>query len=128
MQYDPTTECWLWTAAQDGRGYGQIHIDGMPEKAYRVAYRLFVGPIEGGLHIDHLCRVRPCVNPAHLEMVTLAENNKRQVHHNALKTHCRNGHPYDAENTRYASYGYGRVCRICRAESTRTYRKRLADG
>jgi len=127
--------CWLWTAAQDGHGYGQMNVDGRPEKAYRVAYRLYVGEIPAGLSLDHLCRNRICVAPEHLEPVTLAENTRRQLdavgHANDLKTHCRNGHPYSEENTLHVKTkvgtGVGRVCRICRAETTKRYRNKAAS-
>ena len=119
--------CWIWLAATDGNGYGQINVGGRPVKAHRLAWQFDHGrPIPDGLSIDHLCRTRLCVNPAHLEAVSLIENTRRQLaaigHHNARKTHCPSGHPYDEENTRYSSRGYGRVCRICRAESNRRYR------
>lgn len=116
--------CWLWLASQS-RGYGQINVGGVPQKAYRVAWELFRGPIPAGMSIDHLCRQPLCVNPDHLEVVTLAENTRRQLaaigHPNALKTHCRNGHPYDDENTRFVN-GVHRVCRICRVEANRRFR------
>lgn len=99
-----------------------------PTKAHRIAWQLFNGEVPIGLTLDHLCRVVRCVNPEHLEPVTRAENTRRQmaaiVHHNSAKTHCANGHAYSADNTRYASRGRGRVCRICRATSNRTYRER----
>ncbi len=125
--------CWIWPGAQDGRGYGQIATGGRsaPAKTHRVAYEHLVGPIPAGLSIDHLCRVQLCCNPEHLDVVTLAENTRRQLasigHHNALKTHCPEGHPFDAQNTRFASAGRGRVCRICRAASNKAYRQRLKE-
>jgi hypothetical protein len=108
----------MWMGSQDGHGYGQVNVDGIPTKAHRVAFELHVGPIPDGLHIDHLCRVRLCVNPAHLEPVTAAENTRRQLaaigHPNSRKTHCPRGHPYNAR----------RGCTPCHTEASRRHRAR----
>lgn len=69
--------CWLWQAAPDAAGYGRISIGNQVRYAHRVSYETFIGPIPDGLTIDHLCRIRRCINPTHLEPVTLAENVRR---------------------------------------------------
>lgn len=69
--------CWVWTAKGTPAGYGQFRVDGVDVYAHRFSYELHVGPIPDGLQIDHLCRVTSCVNPAHLEPVTGAENLRR---------------------------------------------------
>jgi hypothetical protein len=75
---DKTDTCWLWTGTIANNGYGHIYREGGPlMTAHRLSYEVHVGPIPDGLTIDHLCRVRHCVNPDHLEPVTVAENNRR---------------------------------------------------
>jgi hypothetical protein len=123
----PPDGCWIWEGSQNGRGYGQITVYGKLWKVHRLSYETWIGPIPEGLTIDHLCRQKLCCNPTHLEAVPLPENLRRHFrdagHPNANKTHCKNNHPYDEENTRYV--GKGRVCRICRNEANRRlyYRK-----
>lgn len=70
---DRSDECWIWTRALRN-GYGAIWIDGRVEYAHRAAYELHIGSIPDGLELDHLCRVRSCCNPTHLEPVTRREN------------------------------------------------------
>lgn len=84
--------CWEWTGPCSDGGYGVISTGGREGRllrTHRVAYELLSGPIPDGLHIDHLCKNRKCCNPAHLEPVTQAENNRRAF---ANHTHCPRGH------------------------------------
>jgi len=130
------SSCWIWRGAKDNvnDGYGVIRSGGgrklsRTQKAHRVSYELLVGPIAAGLEIDHLCRVRACVNPAHLEPVTRAENNRRGKSSQVLsdfwrlKTHCLRGHPFDDANT-YVTRAGRRHCRACTALSGRKRRQR----
>ncbi|MEU5322933.1 HNH endonuclease signature motif containing protein [Streptomyces sp. NPDC021056] len=90
--------------------------------AHRYAWELLREPIPAGLVIDHLCRNRRCVNPGHLEVVTLAENTRRGFGistFNALKTHCPQGHPYSVENTYIHPRNSARICRACARERDR---------
>jgi hypothetical protein len=110
---DPTTGCWIWAGAITA-GYGRVKRNGRTDMAHRVAYELHVGPIPAGLHLDHLCRNRACVNPAHLEPVTRRTNILRGVGPTAtnfLKAQCVNGH--DLAIARVTADGR-RDCRLCR--------------
>lgn len=104
--------CWLWTGSCDPSGYGTLKLEGRTRRAHRLAYELLVGPIPDGLQLDHLCRVRNCANPDHLEPVTNQENSRRG---RALITHCPKGHPYSGDNLRLHVRKNGRdVNRECR--------------
>lgn len=119
--------CWQWTAGRLGStGYG--HFEKQP--AHRVAYELAIGAIPPGLHIDHLCRNRICVNPDHLEPVTQRENNLRGVGPsalNAVKRVCDYGHPFNVANTYHRPDG-NRDCRPCKARRERDRQRRIREG
>lgn len=117
--------CWVWTAALCN-GYGMFGFNGM--RAHRLAYIELVGEIPAGLVIDHLCRNRACVNPAHMEPVTNRENILRGVGivaQCAAKTHCPKGHPYDEANTWMSKAG-SRHCRTCKNAKDRARRAAAA--
>jgi len=108
--------CWPWTASLQNKGYGQFNYGGTMAKAHRVAYILTHGTIPDGMTLDHLCRVRRCVNPAHLEPVSFKTNVLRgiaPVATNAAKTHCIHGHPFDTANTYIRRDTGSRQCRTC---------------
>lgn len=129
---DPETGCWLWLGALNQHGYGSLGITFAYQQtkillAHRVSYEIFKGPIPDGLTIDHLCRVRHCVNPDHLEAVTHRENILRGVGRGAKEarqTECINGHPFSPENTYYQPSTGSRKCRLCQRIRNRE-RKRL---
>jgi len=86
--------CWMWTGGVTGHGYGAFWVGGRTLGAHRISYELYVGKIPDGLHLDHLCKQTLCVNPYHLEPVTLAENNKRKntttiCEHDVVITSCK---------------------------------------
>lgn len=107
-------ECWRWTGSKSKTtGYGKMRVSCKDRLVHRLSYETFVGPIKDGLCIDHLCFVRDCINPAHLEQVTHAENSRRRTRR---ITHCKQGHPYDEENTYlWKSKVDGSVHRQCRS-------------
>src|SRR5690606_5755076 len=111
---DKSDGCWLWTAAKDAYGYGTFSVvRGKANGAHRIAYSWLVGPLDRKTFLDHLCRVRHCVNPEHLQPVTNGENVLRGFGPfavNARKTHCIHGHEFTSENTHIDRRGY-RQCR-----------------
>lgn len=111
--------CWVYTGARNQNDYGAVSFKSYGTSvAHRLSYTRCVGPIPEGLQLDHLCRVRPCVRPSHLEPVTMLENISRGFvgwinNPNALKSHCKHGHPFDGENTAIEVYR-GKTQRRCR--------------
>lgn len=126
--------CWIWTGrskpSRPGHGtdkYGYVRLGGRaPKLAHRAAFEALVGPIPSGLTIDHLCRETLCVNPNHMEPVTLRENILRGFSfsaNNARKTHCFAGHEFTPENT--YMYKGNRLCRACNLiYATRYYHRK----
>jgi hypothetical protein len=108
---DKTDTCWLWTACCRPDGYGQFWQDGRMQRAHRLAFRDLLGAIPRRFVLDHLCRVRNCVNPDHLEIVTRGENIQRGG--NAIKTQCPQGHPYASGNTYLRPLTGHRSCKQC---------------
>jgi HNH endonuclease len=126
--------CWIWTGKKDKLGYGKIRRGGTNNYeflAHRAVYELAVGPVPGGMDLDHLCRNPSCVNPSHLEAVSHRENIRRGARCIAksdatttdprVKT-CRRGHPVTPESSVIVPTGHGRTgrhCRVCAALKAR---------
>lgn len=114
------TECWNWKQRLLPNGYGRINDsrNGTRPYAHRVSYELSRGSIPNGFEVHHLCGNKACVNPAHLEALSVAD-------HRGLgwgRTHCPHGHEYTAENT-YVNPKGVKVCRACNARSKRKPRR-----
>lgn len=107
--------CVEWTASLNNNGYGTFTADRRTVMAHRWAYEFHVGPIPDGLTIDHLCRNRRCVNPAHLEPVSMRANLLRSAG-NAAKTHCPAGHPYSGSYLHVDPKTGDRKCHQCRRD------------
>ena len=119
--------CWIWMGSLDKHGYARMSINSRSKLAHRLVFELARETIPNGLQIDHLCRVRCCVNPWHLEIVTSRENSLRgfgQGALNARKTKCKNGHEFDIKVFRDDRI-VKRHCSIClRAKYRKSYLKK----
>lgn len=135
---DGEDSCWIWNGGKKPNGYGMFADGETIRNVHRYSYELLIGPIGDGLVLDHICRVRHCVNPEHLDPVLQKENVSRgalcdeAARSKALaRTHCVRGHELTEENTYWAKSPTNfprRVCRTCRRHGLARYRaKRNAE-
>ena len=111
IERDPVFGCWIWTGRPDRDGYGTLWGRTGPRQAHRAAYVELVGPVADGLVLDHLCRRRRCVRPAHIEPITGAENDlRRSWGYRCRRTTCPRGH---ALGSAIVTPEGGRLCRTC---------------
>lgn len=123
---DKTETCWNWMGVTS-KGYGYFMKKQRLVSAHRESYIMLVGNIEDNLTIDHLCRNKACVNPEHMELVSMKENILRSNNPaaiNARKTHCIRGHELKGRHL-YIDKGGGRNCRTCNNMHHRVARKKL---
>lgn len=123
-----TATCWLWTGSISVYGYGQVGRKGRMLRCHRVSYEEHVGPIAEGMVLDHLCRVRHCVNPAHLEQVTARVNILRgegRTAVNVRKTECLRGHPLSGGNVGTKRKNGSRFCRTCHRDYQRDRQRKM---
>lgn len=122
---EPNSGCWLWDGAVSHDGYPYLKLTNKTLYAHRALYELRCEPIPEGLTLDHLCRVRSCVNPAHMQPVTLRENIARGDYGwRGRLTHCKHGHEFTPENTiarKGRNGGPARGCRECGRIAQRNY-------
>lgn len=134
---DSATGCWVWHGSKTEDGYGRFYAHHIRRKAHIWAYEHYVGLVTKGKELDHLCRNRLCVRPDHLEPVTHRENVLRGNGPAALvarniairlaRTHCKQGHLIDKENSYITPIGY-KECRVCRRVADAKYRASRKGG
>lgn len=120
---DFSENCWTWTNKLDN-GYGRFWLNNKLELSHRFAWLIWAGQIPANKQLDHLCRNRACVNPAHLEPVSIKENVLRGLGtsaQNARKIECSKGHQLTGYNL-YLRKNGARACRTCSVNRTRQYR------
>jgi hypothetical protein len=130
VQASSAEGCWTWNGSRNNAGYGQVTINYRNKRAHRFFYEMLIGNIPENKVIDHTCRNKSCVNPAHMEIVTVGENSRRgqsrlmEAHRNNT---CANGHKWNRLNLRVRPQKDGTAkicCRICQNDTQKTRRSR----
>ena len=114
VEVDPNTGCWLFKGTKNKSGYTVCYINKTHKCAHRLCYELLIGVVPKNLDLDHLCRIKNCINPNHLEPVTRSENIKRA---NKIRISCKFGHILNHE----VRNKYGK-CKICDRNNKRNLR------
>lgn len=137
---EPNSGCWLWIGSCNDDGYATFGVDGVVVSGHVFIYTAAHGRVTKGRELDHLCRVRCCVNLLHLEAVTKSVNQKRGLaatsygaalriaakrRRASTRTHCKYGHEFTVDNTIYR--GFSKTCRRCLAVKCKRYRERMAQ-
>lgn len=125
ISIDPATLCWAWTGGRTAAGYGQIAWNGQRLGVHRIMYEQFTGALLSQHEIHHTCENPACCNPDHLQQLTKVEHVSVTPHWVSQRPHCKNGHEYTEENTRYdkTPTGYARRCLTCQSEKSARRRK-----
>jgi hypothetical protein len=115
---DPMVGCWIWFGSRFPGGYGRVNVNAKAkgQQAHRVLYELLVGPVPDELELDHVCRVKACVNPRHLEPVKHVVN-VRRGDRMRRRSHCNRGHAMTKDNLYFSGFyaPTGRRNHHCRA-------------
>lgn len=124
------TGCWIWEKGKTSCGYGATYCEGIFFSTHVSSYELYIGPVERGFELDHLCRNRSCCNPNHLEKVLHRENLIRspisRTFQNIQATHCPQGHEYNSENTIVRRNA--RECLQCKRDRDRRFYQKRKDN
>ena len=127
VEPEPNSGCWLWTGGPSSEGYSRVWDNdlGGCVTGHVLVYETLIGPVPDGLELDHLCRVRICVRPSHLEPVTHQVNVLRGESITvkwANRTTCVRDHPLDGVR------GNGkRYCKQCARDWVGARRRRATS-
>ena len=108
------TKCWVWTGCKNKDGYGRVRVKGKAQSVHVVGYTEYKGPLPPGQERDHLCRVRACWRPIHIEPVTHQINMARGINQFVFKSRCLRGHLFNIKNTYWRKDRRGRLGRTCK--------------